>query len=81
MIEGVESFYAEIQVLSLEGQGEDPLDGQGERIVLDPCHRVPRCAAIVANGLRESGGVEKLGVRSLGELQRLTRDEVGALTV
>src|SRR5580658_6384580 len=81
MIEGVESLEAEIQMLPLEGQGEDPLDGQGEWIVLDPCHRVPRRAAIVVNGLREMGGIEELGVRSVGEVERLTRNQIGALVL
>jgi hypothetical protein len=31
------------------------------------------------NRRRETGGIEPLGVRSVGEVQRLTRNQIGAL--
>src|SRR5271167_3666953 len=76
MIKSVEGFDAKIQVLPLEGHGEAPVNGQGERIVgrRYQRRRIARCAAVVTNCRGEGARIKPLADRSVADRLRLTRD-------
>src|SRR5271154_5548304 len=78
MIKSVEGFHPEIQVLPLEGHGEAPVNGQGERIVgrRYQRRRIARCAAIVTNCRGEGVRIKPLADRSVGDRLSLTLDQV-----
>ena len=82
MIEDVVAFHAEFQSLAfVERHGEIPNHRQGKRIMEGTgcSHRIPRRAAIMANGFGEGAGIKPFADRSMSQPDLLAGLEVRAL--
>jgi hypothetical protein len=83
IVEGIEGFRAEIEMVPFERQWEAPVDGESEWIRLPALPVLLDCEArcVVADSLCEGSGIEPLAGGSVGNSNLLIGDELRAARI